>query len=196
LIKLIIFDLDGTLTKPYLDFAVIRRALGITNSDTLVLDHMLSLPSPEREKAFETVERFEAEAAENAQLRPGALDVVNRLRAGGKLVAINTRNSARSVDIVSRKFGIETDAAITRESPFPPKPDPAAIEDLLCRLGVSRSEAIMVGDFSVDVEAGKRAGLRTVLLTGDDPRTRNAGPDALIDNLSELLPLVEKWDGS
>lgn len=53
------------------------------------------------------------------------------------------------------------------------KPEPGLIDQACRDLGIGRQNSWMVGDTTSDVEAGRRAGLRTVLL-----RTGQAGSDA------------------
>lgn len=53
------------------------------------------------------------------------------------------------------------------------KPEPGLIEQACRELGIGRENSWMVGDTTADVEAGRRAGLRTVLL-----RSGHAGTDA------------------
>lgn len=53
------------------------------------------------------------------------------------------------------------------------KPEPGLIEQACRDLGIGRQDSWMVGDTTSDVEAGRRAGVRTVML-----RTGHAGADA------------------
>ncbi len=53
------------------------------------------------------------------------------------------------------------------------KPEPGLIDQACRELGIGRQSSWMVGDTTADVEAGRRAGLRTVLL-----RSGHAGADA------------------
>jgi histidinol-phosphate phosphatase family protein len=53
------------------------------------------------------------------------------------------------------------------------KPEPGLIEKACCDLGIGRQDSWMVGDATSDIEAGRRAGLRTILL-----RTGYGGADA------------------
>ncbi|MCK5272001.1 MAG: hypothetical protein KAJ52_05470, partial [Sedimentisphaerales bacterium] len=63
-IAAVIFDLDGTLTQPYLDFDQIRSEIG--NIDGPILEAMEQMPPPQRRKALEILHRHEQEAAENS----------------------------------------------------------------------------------------------------------------------------------
>jgi arabinose operon protein AraL len=73
------------------------------------------------------------------------------------------------------------------------KPSPIILEVALKALGVSASEAVMVGDrLDTDILMGKRLGLGTVLVlsgitTADDPRIAELHPDLVLPSIKELL---------
>lgn len=61
----------------------------------------------------------------------------------------------------------------------------------LCeQTGVSPAEAVMVGDSAVDIEAGKLAGMATILVrTGYGEQVASRGevkPDATLDSIADL----------
>jgi arabinose operon protein AraL len=73
------------------------------------------------------------------------------------------------------------------------KPSPIILEVALAALGVTASEAVIVGDrIETDITMGKRLGLGTILvLSGvtrpDDPRIAALRPDHVIASVEELL---------
>jgi phosphoglycolate/pyridoxal phosphate phosphatase family enzyme len=73
------------------------------------------------------------------------------------------------------------------------KPSPIILEVALKALGVSASEAVMVGDrLDTDILMGKRLGLGTVLVlsgitTAGDPRIDELHPDLVLPSIKELL---------
>ncbi len=190
-IKLIVFDMDGTITRPRLDFGEIRKALGNDDPSLLTLDFILALPPDQQHKAWEIMHRYEQDAADNAEPQDGALLLLGELRRRGIKTAIFTRNSRDSVETVLVKLGLEVDDIIARED-APPKPDPTAIHELLAKYGIRKREALMVGDFSIDVEVGKRAGLATVLLRNGDNLQVQADPDFEISSLLQLWDIIDR----
>ncbi|HEX6738795.1 MAG TPA: HAD-IA family hydrolase, partial [Vicinamibacteria bacterium] len=72
------------------------------------------------------------------------------------------------------------------------KPDPGGVHQLLADAQAAREEAVLVGDSAIDVRTGRAAGVRTVGVTyGLDPEgLRSEGPDHILGDLRELLPLV------
>ena len=74
------------------------------------------------------------------------------------------------------------------------KPHAEAFRAVLEPLGVEPIEAVMVGDRPFDDISGARAvGMRAVLLPNNQVPKADVAPDAIISSLSELLPLVDRW---
>ncbi|QEP43139.1 phosphoglycolate phosphatase [Ectothiorhodospiraceae bacterium BW-2] len=74
------------------------------------------------------------------------------------------------------------------------KPDPLPLLYVADYVGVSASESLMVGDSMSDVKAARAAGFSVVCLSygynhGED--IGRAHPDAVIDSLTDLLPMLE-----
>ena len=70
------------------------------------------------------------------------------------------------------------------------KPDPAILLEAVEILGVRPGECLMVGDSPPDVEAGRRAGMRTCAVAwgyGDHSELKRLQPDLWIEHPRELL---------
>jgi HAD superfamily hydrolase (TIGR01509 family) len=191
-IKLVVFDMDGTLTVPYLDFSKIRKEIGVPGNTMLTLDYILTLEGEEKELAYRKLLGFEKEAAEKAELQPGAEELLYKLHEKGIHIAVQTRNSQASASKVFDKFKLPVNDLFTREN-APPKPDPAAINSLLEKYHLEKSEVIMVGDFWADIETGQNAGVKTVLIRSWDLPEADLKPDAEIHNLNELPGVMQQW---
>ena len=113
MIKAMIFDLDGTLTVPYLDFDAIRAEIGLLPGP--ILEAMQRMDAAERARAERILDRHERAAAENSTLREGAAEVIRHLRARGFGVGILTRNARRWTGYVLAKHGISVDAVRCRD---------------------------------------------------------------------------------
>ena len=187
--RLVIFDLDGTLTRPFLDFAKIRAAIGLGEP---LLEAMLALPAgPDRDRAFRVLEDFESEAAERSELNDGAREVLDLLRRRDIPAGLVTRNSRLSARRTLEKHGLAFDIVVSRDD-APPKPRPEPLLKICGHFRVAPTEALMVGDFRLDVLAGKNAGTRTALLTNGRPASwlPEAPPDHLIERLLDLDSLL------
>jgi putative hydrolase of the HAD superfamily len=74
------------------------------------------------------------------------------------------------------------------------KPHPEAFRELLDRVGVRPEEAVFVGDrLHDDVGGAAAVGMRTVWIRNDAVPRADVTPDAVIDELSELVPVVDRW---
>jgi HAD superfamily hydrolase (TIGR01509 family) len=72
---------------------------------------------------------------------------------------------------------------------FPCKPAPDVILTALAALGAKPEECLMVGDSAADMEAGRRAGVKTCAVRygyGDADKMAAFSPDYWVDDLREL----------
>lgn len=187
--RLVIFDMDGTLTRPYLRFDEIREEIGLDSEP--LLEAVRELPSADRARAEAILARHEAEAAAASELQDGARDVVSAIRESGMSVALMTRNSRRSVAVVLERHGLDFDRVWTRDDGAM-KPSPEPIYSICRSMGVLSKNAWSVGDYLYDIVCGKAAGSTTVLLLDAD-RARPSWADEadhVVDCLSGLLPLL------
>ena len=184
------FDMDGTLTVPNLDFVEMYRRAGVPRGDDI-----LSATWRADEHASGVVEEMEAEGRTTLRLMPGAAELAAWLSAHGISMAMVTRNSVRTVEHFHANCwpaGIPPmDPAISRDDPFPAKPDPGAMAAIQASWGVADgSSMLMVGDSpSNDVVFGRAAGVKTALL--DTGRRLQEGgktndPDIVVENLAQL----------
>jgi HAD superfamily hydrolase (TIGR01549 family) len=193
----VLFDLDGTLTRPHLDFDVIRREIGLpTEPRTPILEAMQSMPPADRVRAEAILLDHERQAADASQLWDDTHAVLAAIRSAGIPVAVMTRNSRQSVDTVMARHGLRFDAAYARED-GPVKPAPAPVLNLCSQLQADPARAWVVGDYLFDIQAGNAAGAVTVLMLGDAPVPAWAGQARhVIRRLNELLPLLAVTDAN
>ena len=182
-----IFDLDGTLTRPYLDFDVMRREIGVEGP---ILESLASLDPASREQAEAILLRYERQAADESTLQDGAVEVVEVCRQLGYPVAILTRNARPTVEIVLAKHGFSVDALRTREDGAV-KPSGEQLLSLCCELNADPCHSWMVGDYLFDILSGREAGTKTVLMIGDKPTPDYADQaDHVIRRLADLLEFL------
>ncbi len=185
--SVVIFDLDGTLTRPYLDFDAIRAEIGCTGP---ILEALAEMNEPDRRRADEILLRHEWDAARNATLYDGAVEVVAACRERGFKTAVLTRNARAIVAFLVERFGFQFDAIRTREDGAV-KPSSEPVLSICAELHTEPSRSWMVGDFLFDILSGRAAGTKTVLMIGDQPPPPFADQaDHVIRSLRELLPLI------
>jgi len=206
-LRAVLFDFDGTLTRPdALDFPAIRREIGCP-ADSLVLEWIEALPAgAQRESALVALERFELAAAAESQPNADAERVIRSLRAQGLKVGVLTRNGLPAVRRALATFpdldAGDLDVIVTRDDGIPPKPAPDGVLHAAAAMGVSPEETLVVGDFVLDVQAGRAAGALTAYLTNGDAgeppgnaahglgRPEDAACDFVVHGLAELDDVV------
>ena len=76
------------------------------------------------------------------------------------------------------------------------KPLPGMLFGLAARWNVDLAASVMIGDRGRDVEAGRRAGVRTILVEYGYAEDLCATPDAIVANLTEASDLILGWSAS
>ena len=189
--RAVIFDMDGTLTEPVLDFDAIRAEIGMPEG-VPILEHLTAVGDAERARAESIMLRHERDAIARATLADGCADLLGHLRGMEIPMAILTRNVREVVETFARMFAFEFHAVYTRED-GPPKPSPHGARLLCQAMGVEPAATLAVGDYKYDVMAGRDAGCRTVLVDRDGLAAHQlvewGSPDLVVRSLRELLPL-------
>lgn len=212
-VKLVIFDLDGTLVNSSRD---ITNALNyairphgfklLTEEDTIKMvgDGLTKLVEkllgPDNQHIKETVlNRFISYYTEHltdfTKPYPMVKETLERLNEYKKAVISNKR------EFLSRKLLHNLDLlrffdmVLGSDSTSEKKPSPEPIKKVLNNLKVIPEDAVIVGDSDNDILAGKRAGIKTVAVTyGYRTREDLKGADFLIDKMDELIALIENQE--
>jgi len=190
-IKTAIFDLDGTITQPLLDFDLIRREMGFTPDAGPILELMERMSPRERAAAEEILLRHETAAAAESVLNDGASETLTALRQAGINIGILTRNKRLHAETVARKHDLTFDAIVDRDD-GPVKPHAFGVLTLCRRFGTPPPHTIVVGDFLYDLLSAKAANAVAVLLK-NTPEAQNfvEYADYVITSLDEVLDIVE-----
>ena len=195
-IRAVIFDFDGTLTKPgVLDFAKIKEDIDCP-PDRSVLEFISEQEEVERNHSLELLDRFEYRAAELSKPNSGSEGLLSFLNSHNLPYCIVSRNSRRSVLRALENFSsVSADdfkVIISRDDHLAPKPAPEAIFAAAKELDVPVDQILSVGDFIYDVQAGRRSGVLTVYLSNGLASPSFAeSPDYIVDSLLELEELLD-----
>jgi HAD superfamily hydrolase (TIGR01549 family) len=188
-IKGVLFDMDGVIVRQSLDFMAIKREI-FGSTEGFILERMAGLDGAARARAQAILERYETQAALDAEPVDGALEFFGWLAGRGIRRGIVTRNSPKSVAIVRERLGLTVDAVVTRDDAAP-KPSPEPVLVACRRLGIAPAEGLFVGDYEFDMLAGRRAGITTVLFKNSvQPRSDNA--DHVIESFRDLQALLSR----
>jgi HAD superfamily hydrolase (TIGR01549 family) len=184
-----IFDLDGTLTHPVLDFEAIRRELGVPDHAP-ILEHLATLPADEARPLLARLDDIETAACAQATARPGAAALLDALLGRGCRVGIVSRNRLASVRRTLAATGLavhfRTPDLVGRDEAIP-KPDPAGLQLLLAAWGATPGDAVMVGDFVHDLDAGRAAGVATLYVDWERTARWSARADLTLESFEQLM---------
>jgi phosphoglycolate phosphatase len=217
-IKAIIFDFDGTLAVLNIDFSSMRGKVfdlmkGYAVSEELVgerylleiIDEVYQILSKEDpssaedfyQKAHQILHEIEIRAAEKGNLIPGVEGTLKSLREKGIKIGIVTRNCEDAVRKVFPDINDFCDVFVSRNSVKKVKPHPDHLTYAMESLKTSGEEVMMVGDHIIDIQAGKRVGMKTIgVLTGriNKEEFEKAGADYILREASEVLGLLEQQE--
>ncbi len=161
-----VFDMDGTLTIAVHDFAAIRQALDIPPEDD-ILTHLAALPAAVAAAKHAWLLEHERELALGSRPAPGAVELVRDLAQRGYRLGILTRNARELAHITLEAIGLADcfaiDDVLGRDD-APPKPHPGGLLKLAEAWEVTPGAMVMVGDYRFDLDCGRAAGTRTVLV--------------------------------
>lgn len=208
-IKLIIFDLDGTLVdtseditnalnyaiKPYgikglkVTDTIKMVGEGITRLIEKVLGEDKSHLKDDVVKRF--LDYYEEHLTDYSTAYPEVKETLEKLEGYRKAVISNKRESL-SRELLKR-LGILGffDMVVGSDTTAEKKPSPVPVLHVLSRLGTFPSQAVIVGDSNLDIEAGKKAGIKTVAVTyGYREKHQLVSADYMIDSLTGLINLL------
>lgn len=189
-VRILGFDLDGTLVKMKLDFRTIRKELGIPEGD--ILSFISTKPQDEAKRLLKGVERREMEAAENAEVMEGAYELLSYCKGRGIKVVVITRNSEKATKRTLSKLSLDVDMIVSREHSRP-KPSPEPLNVVLSHFKVEPYQMAFVGDYLFDMQAGRSAGVKTILITTQESCDQWAhAADFVVTDLYEVLDLLKE----
>jgi phosphoglycolate phosphatase len=215
-IKLLIFDLDGTLIDSRQDLVnsvnaalrslgreelpsdeiaamvgdgapvLVRRALGDTGDDALVRRGLEFFLSYYREHKLDYTRLYDG--------IPEALEVLQGSNGARRVMSVLTNKPVNPSRAIVDALGIAGKfVSVYGGNSFETKkPDPLGIHTILAETGVRPEEAVMIGDSAVDILTGRAAGTWTCGVTyGFAPHTLVRTPgDIMVDNARELSGLL------
>jgi len=215
-IRAVVFDFDGTLAVLNIDFSEMREQVFqlmrkySVNEEKIgerylleIIDEVVQILSQKNPGAAETfyqeahqiLHEVELKAAEEGKLLPGVEAALKSLRDKGLKVGIVTRNCEEAVRKVVPDIEAFCDVFVPRDLIKRVKPHPEQLTSVLKALHVAGKETVMVGDHTIDIQAGKRVGMRTIgVLTGRVKKEEfeKAGADYVLKDASEVCRLIAR----
>jgi N-acetyl-D-muramate 6-phosphate phosphatase len=218
-IRLVLFDLDGTLADTAPDLAAIankqRAARGLA---PLPLDELRPLashgargligralgiapPSPEYEALKdEFYAWYDHALCVHSQLFPGMDATLAELERRRILWGIVTNKIRRFTDPLVQALGLRQRAAciVSGDTTAHAKPHPEPLHHAMRECGIGATFSVYVGDDRRDIEAGRAAGTRTVVASygylGQGADTSIWRADHTIDTPPDLLAWIDSFE--
>lgn len=201
MIKAVIFDLDGVIVSTddchyeawkkmadeegiFFDKTINNRLRGVSRMESL------EIVLERTEKEYTEDEKFALAERKNgyykefitrltpSDILPGAKENLEELRANGIKIAIGS--SSKNTPVILNQIGLDNyfDAVSDGNNIKNSKPDPEVFLKAADMLGIPYSECMIVEDADAGIEAGKRAGMKTLSVHGAK------GADISLESLS------------
>lgn len=210
-LKAVVFDFDGTLAIPTIDFHEMKRRAylavkevypNLPDLDGLPLlewlemakqqaaREQLSVMTQMDEAAIAAAKDVELEAATRSELFDWGRPLLSELRDRNITPCIVTRNCTEAVRIVFPDVDEYCPIVLTRDDVPSVKPDPDHLHRALALACCPPEEALMAGDHIMDIHTGKAAGTLTAgVCTGEATRAdfEAEQPDFIAKDCWELF---------
>jgi phosphoglycolate phosphatase len=180
------------LNYPKRDKITIRRAVGW--GDKALLKPFL-LPQ-DLSRALSIYRRHHKKALlKGARLLPGARGVLDLLKKRGYLLAVASNRPTRFSRILMRHLNLERYFAcfLCADKLKRGKPHPEILQSIMHKLSCRPQETLYVGDMVIDAQAGRRARVKTIIVTTGSSRRleiRKQRPFKVIDRISCLRKVL------
>jgi HAD superfamily hydrolase (TIGR01509 family) len=185
-LKLLVFDLDGTLVHLDVDWDAVRTRLDLGTGR--IGDAIQGWVLAGDEAPLAAVTEAELAGLGERTVTADVAAALDRLAARCPL-AVLTRNSRL---VAERALGPLADRVtiVGREDVQRLKPDPEGLQVLLARHGVAPGDAALVGDTFHDVAAAHAAGLRSIVVHNERLAFRPDGADLYVERIDDLPALL------
>lgn len=219
-LRLVVFDLDGTLVTAEIDFRAMRQAIRDLLIEQGFPPEVLPMNSTQdllrsafahagkqgltpiqisqlRDKVYATAVELEWKGAKKAQLVAGANDTLQILQKRGIRIAVLTNDNREVADYLLEKFELTkfVDLLVSRDEAPHMKPSTAGLELILNHFKVKPAQTIFIGDSTIDVMTAKKLGIQCIARLSkvrNKEELRKEGAIAVFPTLTNIISFLEK----
>ncbi len=214
-LKLVIFDLDGTILDTLEDLAdsvnyalsahgyptrtmeEIRRFVG---NGLLMLVRLALTPETDETVVQEVLATqktyYKEHCADKTKPYDGVIELLTELKEAGCKMAVVSNKADYAVQILCEQYfkGL-FDLTVGERENVRKKPAPDAVNMVLKELQTDRKNAIYVGDSEVDIETAQNADMKAILVNWgfrDEEVLREQGAKVIVKTMQELKTMLKK----
>ena len=215
----VIFDLDGVLVDSVDAWIKIHRNAAkkfiqnpppdeeldklVWAPTSLFIDRLLPKDAEKRGETAKRMHSYIHKSMENlisssyVKEQEGSKELLKRLKQENKKIGLVTNNERRIAEKMINRFKLQGffDTTVTKDDVENTKPHPEPILKALKRLRCKPENCLYIGDNEEDVNAGKAAGVTTILLNTTRNREQvktKTRPDHTINKLDEIPTLINQ----
>lgn len=217
MIKLCIFDMDGTVSNtinsiayfannalnkaglPSIETDVYKKLIG--NGAKVLVERMLKTVGADESYYEEVAEEYNTKYDNDSlyltEPYEGIIDMLKALKDMGiKIAILSNKPHSTAIKVSDALFGDSlVDVCYGGRDGIPLKPDPAGVFEIMNRFGVTSEECLYIGDTATDMKTGKGAEIYTIgVLWGfrDREELENGGADVIVSHPSEITDIAQK----
>jgi len=210
-IKLIIFDLDGTLVDAYTaienSFNYVMRALGLKAQSKISIRRAVGwgdisllkpyVPKQDLERALSLYRKHHKHSLlKYSRLYPRARSLLRRLKSRGYKLAVASNRPTKFSLILLKHLRILNyfDYVLCADKLKHGKPWPEILNKIIKRFVFKKSQVLYVGDMVIDAQAARRARVKAVIVAGgssDLSEIKKERPFKIIAKVSQLTKMAD-----
>lgn len=210
-IKLVIFDLDGTLIDAYAaicsSFNYVMRKLGLKPKSSRLIrsavgwgDASLLRPYVPEHDLGRSLSLYrnhhKLSLLRQSRLYPYAKLFLRQLKAQGCKLAVASNRPSRFSLILLKHLRIINffDYVLCADKLKRGKPNPEILNRIIRRFALKKSQVLYVGDMVIDAQAGRRAKVKTIIVTSGSSSTaeiKKEQPFKIVSGVRQLVRMFK-----
>lgn len=218
MIKLAVFDLDGTLLYTIEDLAAsvnfALNSLGYPTHSVEAYKYMVgsgmknlvfnALPENAREdnnveKAKEIMLSYYKEHyADKTRIYDGIEELLLKLKEKGIHIAVCTNKAHdMAVKVIDKLLPNTFDTVIGKSDDRPLKPDPYSVNEIMSRYGVNANETVFIGDSGVDIKTAINSKTTSIgVLWGfrDEAELKENGAEHIARTPNDIYDIIKNLE--